>query len=265
MDAEPEQDTTTAHQPPRLSGTVRLEDVAFRYDPQTPPILHDINLSINPGQKVAIVGRTGSGKTTLGKLLLGMYLPTQGAIYYDGIPLTHLNYQAVRSQFGVVMQDTHVFSGSIRHNICFSDPTITRDRMIQAARLAALHEDIMKMPMEYETHVSEGGAALSGGQRQRLALARALVHAPALLLLDEATSSLDVATEQAIEHNLGRLPCTQIIIAHRLSTVRNADLILVLDQGTLVERGSHDELLQQNGYYARLIQHQLTNGEMRTR
>jgi ABC-type bacteriocin/lantibiotic exporter with double-glycine peptidase domain len=213
---------------------------------------------------VAIVGRTGSGKTTLGKLLLGLYLPTEGKIFYDNIPFQFLNYQAVRNQFGVVMQDTHIFSGSVRHNICFNDPTLSRDRMIQAAVLAALHDDVMKMPMEYETFVAEGGAALSGGQRQRLALARALVHQPALILLDEATSSLDVTTERIIEQNLRRLPCTQIIIAHRLSTIRNADLILVLDQGSIIERGTHQELVKQNGYYARLIDHQLSVGEMRS-
>jgi ATP-binding cassette, subfamily B, bacterial len=225
--------------------------------------LRDINVTIEPGQKIAIVGRTGSGKTTLGSLLLGLYTPTKGEILYDGLPLRQLNYQAVRAQFGVVMQEATVFSGSIRENITLNDPSLDMERVIQAAQLAAIHEDIMQMPMEYETMVSEGGSALSGGQRQRLALARALANQPVMLLLDEATSSLDVVTEQVVERNIGQLACTQIIIAHRLSTIRRADVILVLDQGQIVERGTHDELLGRHGYYAKLIQSQLASGEVR--
>lgn len=263
MEAEPEQDTETVTQPPRLSGYIRLENVSFQYDPQAPNVVHDIEVSIRPGQKVALVGRTGSGKSTLGKLLLGLYLPTKGEVFYDGIPLRTLNYQAVRGQCGVVIQESSIFSGSIRENIALSDPSLDLPRITKAAQMAAIHEDIMQMPMEYETLVSEGGSALSGGQRQRLALARALVTAPAILLLDEATSSLDVVTEQAIEQNLRKLTCTQIIIAHRLSTIRNADLILVLHEGTIVERGTHQQLLKRNGYYATLIQSQLASGEIK--
>ena len=264
METQPEQDTTKVQQPPKLSGDVRLEHVMFTYDQNSPPILHDIDLTIKPGHKVAIVGRTGSGKSTLGKLLLGMYLPTQGEIYYDGIPLSKLNYQLVRSQFGVVMQETSIFSGTVRENIALASPATGMERVIKSAQIAAIHEDIMRMPMEYETFVSEGGSALSGGQRQRLALARALVRQPAVLLLDEATSSLDVVTEQTIERNLRWLPCTQIVIAHRLSMVRNADMIVVMHEGTIVESGSHQELVRRNGYYAKLIQSQLTSGEIQS-
>jgi ATP-binding cassette, subfamily B, bacterial len=199
----------------------------------------------------------------LGHLLLGLYLPTEGEIFYDGLPLSMLNYQAVRSQFGVVTQNTNLFSGSIRENIALSNPAVSLDAIVHAAQMAEFHDDVMDMTMQYETSIAEDGNALSGGQRQRLALARALVNTPILLLLDEATSSLDVTTETLIDQNLRHLSCTQIIIAHRLSTVRNADVILVLEQGGIVERGSHDELMKQNGYYAQLIQHQLTNGEMR--
>ncbi|WP_207229477.1 ATP-binding cassette domain-containing protein [Ktedonosporobacter rubrisoli] len=226
-------------------------------------VLKDISLEIEPGKKIAIVGRSGSGKSTLGRLLLGLSLPGEGEIFYDGIPLRFLNYQAVRSQFGVVMQDANVFSGSIRQNIAFNAPDISLERIIKVAQLADLHEDIMKMPMGYETYVSEGGSALSGGQRQRLALARALAGAPSILLLDEATSALDVVTEHKVEQNLSVLPCTQIIIAHRLSTIRNADCILVLEDGMLIERGTHEQLLRQNRYYARLIKSQLASGEVK--
>jgi ABC-type bacteriocin/lantibiotic exporter with double-glycine peptidase domain len=226
-------------------------------------VLHDITVAIYPRQKVAIVGRTGTGKTTLGMLLLGLYLPTAGEIFYDQFPLRTLPYQAVRAQFGVVTQNATIFSGSIRENISLSNPAMPIEQVIAAAQAAALHEDILQMPMEYETFVAEGGTALSGGQRQRLALARALASNPVILLLDEATSALDVMTEQAVEHHLRSLACTQIIIAHRLSTIRNADQILVLDQGTICERGTHAELLYKQGFYAKLIQSQLASGEIK--
>ncbi|MBV9616472.1 MAG: ATP-binding cassette domain-containing protein, partial [Ktedonobacteraceae bacterium] len=197
-----------------------------------------------------------------GALLLGLYTPTTGNIFYDGIPLRKLYYQAVRTQFGVVIQEANVFSGSIRENITLNDPGMNMEQVIKAAQLAAIHDDIMNMPMEYETMVSEGGNALSGGQRQRLAIARAIAKSPAILLFDEATSSLDVMTENIVEQNIRRLACTQIIIAHRLSTIRNADMILVLSEGQIVERGCHEELLKRTGYYAKLIQHQLASGEI---
>ena len=259
MEAETEQAVQTVRHPPHLQGKIRLEQVNFQYDSNAPMTLQDITLKIEPGQKVAIVGRTGSGKSTLGKLLLGLCLPTSGEIFYDDLPLNDLNYQAVRTQFGVVMQEASIFSGSIRHNIAFNHAETDLERVVAAAQAAALHDDIVQWPMGYETFVAEGGNALSGGQRQRLAIARALVHNPAILLLDEATSALDVNTERLVEKNLQAFSCTQIIIAHRLSTIRNADIILVLDQGRIMERGTHQELLAKNGYYASLIRDQLTS------
>ena len=259
-EAEPEQMGQAAQQPPPLTGNIRLEHVSFRYAPDTPEVLHHLDLTVRAEQKVAIVGPSGSGKSTLGKLLLGLYNPTEGAILYDGLPLQQLNYQEVRRQFGVVLQDATLFSGSVLSNITLNNPAIDKEQVMEAAEIAAIHEDIMDMPMGYETFVSEGGSALSGGQRQRLAIARAIAHKPALLLLDEATSHLDVATEERVARHLQALACTQIIIAHRLSTIRDADVILVLDRGAIVEQGSHDELLQRHGYYARLMQHQMEHG-----
>jgi ABC-type bacteriocin/lantibiotic exporter with double-glycine peptidase domain len=263
VEAKPEQEMQCVAHPPRLTGNIQLERVSFQYDPHSPLVLREISVQITSGQKVAIVGRSGSGKSTLGNLLLGLYLPTDGKIFYDGLPLHTLDYHEVRAQFGVVTQESAIFGGSIRENITLNHPAMSMEQVVRAAQLAALHEDIMPMPMGYETMVAEGGNALSGGQRQRLALARALAHEPVILLLDEATSNLDVLTERVVEQNIRCLQCTQIIIAHRLSTIRNADVILVLDQGTIVEQGTHQQLLQCGGYYSQLIQSQLATGEIK--
>ncbi|MFI6174145.1 peptidase domain-containing ABC transporter [Nonomuraea sp. NPDC051191] len=236
----------------RLRGSVELRGVSFRHDPRAPWTVRDVSVSIRPGQKVALVGSSGSGKSTLARLLLALHTPVLGEIRYDGVPAAELNLRTLRRQFGVVTQDPSLFSGSIRENIALNEPGASLERVVAAARLAALHDEIMDMPMGYETMLTDGGG-LSGGQRQRLALARAVLSRPKVLLLDEATSNLDSATEAAIEANLSRLVQTRIVIAHRLSTVRDADVILVIDAGRVVERGTHDELTAVGGKYAELV------------
>ncbi len=232
LDTRPEQDPRSLQETPRLTGRIELRDVGFRYDPAAPFVFRNVSLTIHPGQKVALVGRTGSGKSTLAMLLLGLYEPTEGQILYDGVPIQNMNYRSLRSRFGVVLQEPFLFSGSIRQNIAFDNPYIGLEEVIEAATLAAIHEEITDLPMGYETRIAECGGGLSGGQRQRLSLARALVSQPTILLLDEATSHLDAVTEARIEQNLMNLSCTRIVIAHRPSTIRHSDQILVLDGGS---------------------------------
>jgi ABC-type bacteriocin/lantibiotic exporter with double-glycine peptidase domain len=261
LQAEPEQDPLTVSRAPRQTGAIELRNVSFRYNPKAPLVLNDISIKIEPGQKVALVGRTGSGKSTLARLLLGFHEPTSGAILYEGVPLEQLNYRTLRSQFGAVLQDPLLFSGSIRQNISFNDPNLPLEKIVEKAKLAVIHDEIMAMPMNYEAIIAEGSSTLAGGQCQRLSIARALAHEPAILLLDEATSHLDVLTEQLVEENLSRLPCTRIVIAHRLSTIRNADVILVMHEGEIVERGTHSELVERRNYYANLVQVQSSADE----
>jgi ATP-binding cassette subfamily B protein len=253
MKTPPEQDRSKVRLAPPLRGRITLEKVSFRYGPAAPLVVSDVSVDIQPGQFVAIVGRSGSGKSTLARLLVGLYAPTTGRILYDGMDLAELEVRSLRRQMGIVPQVPFLFGQSIRANIAITDPATPLEQVVEAARLAQIHDDIVAMPMGYESLLLDGGASLSGGQRQRVALARALVHKPAVLLLDEATSALDAVTEAQVQASLNRLKSTRIVIAHRLSTVVNADLILVMQEGHLVEHGTHTLLLARGGVYATLV------------
>jgi ABC-type bacteriocin/lantibiotic exporter with double-glycine peptidase domain len=254
-----EQSPSLSRVTPKLKGSIQLENVSFRYGPNTPLVVQDVSLSIEPGQFVAIVGRSGAGKSSLAHLLLGLYLPSSGLIRYDGVGLQDMNLQEFRQQVGVVLQSPSLFRGDIRRNIAFADPSMPLEKVAQAAIRAQVHDDIMAMPMNYETVLSEMGSSLSGGQRQRLAIARALVTDPAILLLDEATNALDAKTELAVQQAIAKLRCTRVVIAHRMSTIREADVILVMHQGKLMEQGRHDELMARGGYYFDLVSTQERN------
>jgi ABC-type bacteriocin/lantibiotic exporter with double-glycine peptidase domain len=254
IETAPEQDADRVASPGILSGKIELRGVSFRYNAEGPTVLEDINLSIAPGTKIALVGPTGSGKSTLARLLLGLYEPVEGEILYDGVPLRGLDYRRVRAQLGVVMQETFLFSGSIRDNITLSDPGLPMNAVVEAAQMSQIGEEIEAMPMGYETLVAENGSGLSGGQRQRIAIARALVRKPSVLLFDEATSHLDTMTERRIDDALRCVAATRIVVAHRLSTVRDADLIAVLQAGRIVELGDHRQLMRGGGLYARMME-----------
>lgn len=245
---------------PPIRGAVTLENVTFRYsEEEEQNTLQNLSLEVAAGQTVAIVGRSGSGKSTLVKLLQSLYAPTSGRIWIDGHDIRHVSPQSLRSQMGVVPQECFLFSGTILENITLHRPDFHLEEAIEVAKLAEAHSFIQALPMGYNTKVGERGSTLSGGQRQRVAIARALLGNPRILILDEATSSLDTESERRFQQNLAQISRdrTAFIIAHRLSTVRNADLILVLDRGVLVEQGTHETLMEARGLYYHLAQQQL--------
>jgi ATP-binding cassette, subfamily B, bacterial len=236
-----------------LAGAIQFDDVSFSYAAHAPVLLQNVSLSIVKGEKIAIVGRSGAGKSTLARLLLGMHLPTAGVIRFDGRDMRELDLSRLRRQMGVVQQETFLFDDSVRANLSLNDPELPLERLRWAARLACIDETIEALPQGYNARLGENGGMFSGGQRQRLAIARAVVHSPAVLLLDEATSSLDLETEARIHANLAQLGCTRIVIAHRLATVMDADRILVLDGGRLLQQGSYSELLEQSGLFRDMV------------
>jgi ATP-binding cassette, subfamily B, bacterial len=261
--SEPEQAGRALTRAPKLSGRIVLQHVSFKYAEAAPLVVRDVSVDIRAGSTVAIVGVSGCGKSTLARILAGLYLPSAGKVLFDGVELEHVELKSLRRQIGVVFQAPSLFAGSIRNAIALCRPSASLDDIRSAARIAAVDADIAAMPMGYDTVLAQGGTSLSGGQRQRIALARALVHQPAVLILDEATSALDAMTEREVIDNLAELHCTQIVLAHRLSTVMNADVILVMDRGEVVESGKHAELLARGGHYSRLVSAQLASDPMR--
>ena len=237
----------------RLGGGIELSNVCFRYREDMPWVVDGMNLKIRPGEYVAIVGRTGCGKSTLMRLLLGFEKPEKGAIYYDGRDMSKLDLRSLRRRIGTVMQTGSLFQGDIYSNIVISAPQLGLDEAWEAAELAGIAEDIRAMPMGMQTLISEGQGGISGGQKQRLMIARAVAPKPKILMFDEATSALDNKTQKQVSDALDGLKCTRIVIAHRLSTIRHCDRILVLDKGRIAEDGTYEELIAKNGLFAELV------------
>ena len=240
-----------------LSGAVEFNNLSFRYDKSMPMLFDNISVRIRPGEYVAIVGPTGCGKSTLLRLLLGFESPQRGAIYYDGRDLNSIDLKSLRRKIGVVLQDSMLFAGSIYSNISIAAPGMTMEEAWKVAEMAELAEDIRRMPMGMHTLVQEGGAGMSGGQRQRLMIASAIAPKPKILFFDEATSALDNLAQKKISLALDKMKnCTKIIVAHRLSTIRNCDRILVLNQGKIVEEGKYDQLMARRGFFYELVARQ---------
>jgi ABC-type bacteriocin/lantibiotic exporter with double-glycine peptidase domain len=255
-ESPPARPGASARTPDDRAAAVSVQGLAFAYPSEPRPVLTDIGFEVAAGECVAIVGASGSGKSTLARLLAGLYEPLSGSIAIDGRELRAWDLHALRERFGIVTQETRLFSATLRDNVALFDPDVAEERIERACRLACLHDTIAQMPMGYDTMLADGGSSLSGGQRQRLSLARALLREPALLILDEATSSLDTATERNVHEQLRALPCTRIVVAHRLSTVVEADKIVVLETGRIAGIGTHAQLLASCPAYRELVRAQ---------
>jgi ATP-binding cassette subfamily B protein len=241
--------------PDPINGEVRLNDVSFSYGAAATPTLHDIDVTVPPGHSLAIVGETGSGKTTLSYLIPRLYDVSSGSVTIDGIDVRDMSFETLASLVGVVSQETYLFHASVADNLRFAKPSATDAELVAAAKIAQIHDHLAALPDGYNTVVGERGYRFSGGEKQRLAIARAVLRDPPILVLDEATSALDTQTEQAVQQAIDALSegRTTITIAHRLSTIRDADEIIVLDHGDIVERGTHESLLAEGGHYAALV------------
>jgi len=256
LDTEPDiKDMPGAVALPAIEGHVALEHLSFAYSPGQ-YALRDVSLEVKPGQTIAIVGPSGAGKTTIANLLPRFYEATEGSILVDGKDIRTVTMQSLRQQIGIVPQETVLFNGTVYDNILYGRLDATHEEVIAAAKAANAHNFIDRMPDQYQTHIGERGAKLSGGQRQRISIARAILKDPRILILDEATSALDTESEKLVQQALDKLMIgrTSFVIAHRLSTVQRADMIVVLDKGRLVEQGTHSELLALGGLYSTLYQ-----------
>jgi ATP-binding cassette subfamily B protein len=266
LDSTPEvHDHKDARDMKDMRGQVSLKNLSFSYSPEN-RVLHDINLEIKAGEMIGLAGPSGSGKTTLTKLISRFYDPEEGTVKIDGIDVRKIKQKSLRQRIGVVLQEPFLFHGTIAENIAYGRPRAKRKEIIQAAKAANAHDFILRLPDGYDTQVGERGTRLSGGEKQRISIARAIVNRPSIIILDEATSSLDTVTEKMIQEALQRLVKgrTTIAIAHRLSTLSNADRLVIMEEGRIVEMGTHEELIERGGMFSNLLGMQQELAKVRT-